>query len=83
MQIRGGWRLVQWMYQALFFSSRAKESKKQQNKKKKITSDLRLMSAAILVVSFAKQLPSISRTFIDLLPKNVDEPFGAYAELKT
>ena len=42
------------------------------------------MSAAILVVSyFAKQLPSISRTFIDPLPKNVDEPFGAYAELKT
>ena len=71
------------MYQALFFSSRGKESKKQQNKKK-ITSDLRLMSAAILVVSyFAKQLLSISRTFIDPLPKNVDEPFGAYAELKT
>ena len=41
------------------------------------------MTAAILVVSFAKQLPSISRKFIDLLPKNVDEPFGAYAELKT
>ena len=64
-----------------FFPSRAKESKKQQ--KKKITPDLRLMTAAILVVSFAKQLPSISRKFIDLLPKNVDEPFGECAELKT
>ena len=67
----------------IFFPSRAKESKKQQNKKKKITPDLRLMTAAVLVVSFAKQLPSISRKFIDLLPKNVDEPCGACAELKS
>ena len=39
--------------------------------------------AAVLVISSAKQLPSISRKFIDLLPKNVTETFGAYAELKT
>ena len=42
------------------------------------------MSAAVLVVSFAKQFQSISRKFIDLLPKNVAGTFGAYhAELKT
>ena len=62
------------------------EPKNQRSNKiiiKKITPDLRLMTAAILVVSFAKQLPSISRKFIDLLPKNVDEPCGACAELKS
>ena len=65
----------------IFFLSWTKEAKKQQSKK--IAPDLRLMSAAVLVVSFAKQLPSISRKFIDLLPKNVAGTFGAYAELKT
>ena len=39
--------------------------------------------AAVLVISAAKQLPSISQKFIDLLPKNVAETLGANAELKT
>jgi len=70
------------MYQALLFYP-LEPKKQDSNKIKKITPDLRLMSAAVLVISFAKQLPSISRKCIDLLPKNVAETFGAYAELKT
>ena len=30
-KLGGGWLLVKWMYQALFFPSRAKEAKKQKN----------------------------------------------------
>ena len=32
-KLRGGWRLLKWMYQVLFFPSRAKEAKKQKIKK--------------------------------------------------
>ena len=38
-KLGGGWRLVKWMYQALFFPPRAKEAKKQKNL---ITPDLML-----------------------------------------
>ena len=31
-KLGGGWRLVKWMYQALFFLPRAKEAKKQKQK---------------------------------------------------
>ena len=65
-KLGGGWRLVKWMYQALFFFTLEPKKQKSYKKKKIITPDLRLMSAAVLVISFcqatSEHIPKIYRS---------------------